>query len=338
MRQIWIPKIGGPEVLELREAPDPVPAAGKVRVRVKAIGVNFADTVARVGFYQDAPPIPFVPGYEVSGVIDAVGPGGSAARIGERVVAMTRFGGYSDVVVVEAGAAVPLPASCSFSGGASLPVNWMTAWHMLVNLGNLKAGQRVLVQAAAGGVGVAVLQICKQLGAEVIGTASKSKHERLLQMGLTHAIDYRHQDFEAEVMRLTGGKGVHLALDAVGGRSFQKSYRCLAPTGRLMMFGASAATPGDQRSLLSGLKTILTMGAFKPMQMLRANTGVFGINLGGLWHEVELLSGYLAEVLRGVDSGIYQPVVDCEIPFEQPARAHARLASRENFGKVVIVV
>ena len=338
MRQIWISRVGGPEVLEIREAQDPVPAAGQVRVRVKAIGVNFADTVARVGFYQDAPPIPFVPGYEVAGVIDAVGEGVPAARAGERVVAMTRFGGYADVVVVDGLAAVPLPAGLSFSGAASLPVNWMTAWHMLVNLGNLKAGQRVLVQAAAGGVGVAALQICKRIGAEVIGTASQGKHQRLLQMGLTHVIDYRNQDFEAEVKRLTGGEGVHIALDAVGGASFGKSYRCLAPTGRLMMFGASAATPGEQRSLLSGLKTILTMGSFKPMQMLRANTGVFGINLGGLWSQTELLRGYLDEVLKGVDQGVYQPVIDSEIPFAEAPKAHARLASRENFGKVLIVV
>jgi synaptic vesicle membrane protein VAT-1 len=338
MRQIWISRVGGPEVLQVREAPDPVPGPGQVRIRVKAIGVNFADTMARVGFYEDAPPIPFVPGYEVAGVIDAVGPDQDGKREGERVLALTRFGGYSDVVVVDRQQAVRLPKSCSFAGGASLPVNWMTAWHMLINLGNLKKGQRVLVQAAAGGVGVAAVQICKRAGAEVIGTASRGKHERLLHLGLDHAIDYRSQDFEAEVMRITGGKGVDIALDAVGGTSFKKSYRCLALTGRLMMFGASAATPGEQRSLLSGLKTLLSMPRFGAIKLLRDNRGVFGINLGGLWGEAELLLGYLREILAGVEQGVYQPVVDLEVPFNQAAKAHERLAARENFGKVVIVV
>ena len=338
MRQIWIARVGGPEVLEIREAQDPTPAAGQVRVRVKAIGVNFADTVARVGFYQDAPPIPFVPGYEVAGVIDAVGAGVAASRVGERVVALTRFGGYADLVVTDAVGAATLPGDLSFPGAVSLPVTWMTAWHMLVHLGNLQKGQRVLVQAAAGGVGVAALQIAKHLGAEVIGCASAGKHERLKAMGLDHAIDYRTLDFESETMRITGGKGVHLALDAIGGVSFKKSYNCLAPTGTLMMFGASAATPGEQRSLLSGIKTLLTMPWFKPVQLLQANKGVLGINLGGLWGETTLLRGYLDQVLAGVAAGHYRPIVDLEVPFEQPAKAHQRLASRENFGKVVITV
>jgi len=338
MRQIWIAKVGGPEVLEIREAQDPVPAAGQVRVRVKAIGVNFADTVARVGFYQDAPPIPFVPGYEVAGVVDAVGEGVSPSRVGERVVALTRFGGYSDVVVTDSVGAATLPAALSFSAAVSLPVQWMTAWHMLVHLGNLQKGQRVLVQAAAGGVGVAAIQIAKRIGAEVIGCASAGKHARLKDLGLDHAIDYRTLDFETETLRLTGGKGVHIALDAIGGASFKKSYNCLAPTGKLMMFGASAATPGEQRSLLSGIKTILTMPWFKPIDMLRANKGVLGINLGGLWHETALLRGYLDEVLAGVAAGHYKAIVDLEVPFEKAGDAHRRLASRENFGKVVITV
>src|SRR5207253_2835792 len=173
-------------------------------IRVRAAGVNFADLMARRGLYPDAPPLPFVPGYEVAGEVDA----GEPALVGRRVLALTRFGGYSEAVVVPAKRAVEIPAKLSFAEAAAIPVNWITAWHMLVELCNVRRGQRVLVHAAAGGVGTAALQICRRVGAEVIGTASASKHARLREMGLSHAIDYRTQDFEVEVKRITGGRGV----------------------------------------------------------------------------------------------------------------------------------
>jgi len=338
MRQIWITRAGGPEVLQIREAADPAPAAGEVRIRVRAIGINFADTMARLGLYPDAPPLPFVPGYEVSGVIDAVGAGVDASRVGERVVALTRFNGYADTVCALSAAALPLAANISFAAGASIPVVWLTAWHMLVNLGNVHKGQRVLVHAAAGGVGTAALQIARHFGAEVLGTASPGKHARLREMGITHAIDYRSQDFEAEVMRLTEGKGVHIALDAVGGKSFKKSYRTLAPAGRLMMFGASAVSTGLGRNLFAAVGTMVGMPIFFPVPMMSDNKGVLGVNMGRLWGEVELLTGYLREILLLVEKGTFQPIVDLEVPFEQAGKAHERLAARENFGKVVLVV
>jgi synaptic vesicle membrane protein VAT-1 len=337
VRQIWISRKGGPEVLELRDAPDPTPQAGQVRIRVRAAGVNFAETLARLGLYPDAPRLPFVPGYEVAGEIDGVGPGVDGARMGQRVLALTRFGGYSDVVCVPQAQAEPLPEAVSFAEGASLPVNWITAWHMIVNLGNLKAGQRVLVHAAAGGVGTAAVQIARRIGAEVFGTASKAKHARLRELGLHHAIDYRTQDFEEEVRRATAGKGVNLVLDAVGGASFRKGYRLLAPTGRLVMFGASALASDGKRSLPQVVATLARMPAFWPLRLLNDNKGVFGVNLGRLWGEAELLQGYLREVLAGVVRGEFRPIVDSEVPFSQARRAHERLRDRENFGKVLLV-
>ena len=202
MRQIWITRKGGPEVLELREAPDPKPKDGEVRIRVRASGVNFADTMARVGLYRDAPPLPCVVGYEVAGTIDQAGAGVPASRIGERVVTFTRFGGYSELVCVPQDWALRIPERTSFSEAAALPVQWVTAWHMIVFLGNLRRGQRMLVQAAAGGVGTAAIQIAKRIGAEVIGTASAGKHARLKELGLDHAVDYRNEDFEeAAILR-----------------------------------------------------------------------------------------------------------------------------------------
>jgi NADPH:quinone reductase-like Zn-dependent oxidoreductase len=337
MRQIWITRKGGPEVLQIREAPDPVLQEGQVRIRVRASGVNFADVMARLGFYRDAPPLPAVVGYEVAGTIDAIGPGVSGRSVGERVVTFTRFGGYSDVVCVPHDQAVPIPERLSFSQAAAIPVQWVTAWHMIVFLGNLQRGQRLLVQAAGGGVGTAAIQIAKRIGAEIIGTASASKHERLKALGLTHAIDYRNQDFEVEVKRLTGGRGVDLALDAVGGASFKKSYRSLKPTGKLVMFGASSVAPDGSGSILPALKTLVQMPRFWSMTMLNANKGVFGVNLGHLWDEKELLGSELRAVLDGAQRGEFQPIVDLEVPFAEAPKAHARLQDRANFGKVVLV-
>ena len=338
MRQIWITRVGGPEVLEVREAPDPAPGPGEVRIRVRAAGINFADTLARIGLYPDAPKLPFVPGYEVAGVVDAVGQGVDASRVSEKVVALTKFKGYADTVCALSAATARMPENLSFAEAASIPVVWLTAWHMLVSLGNLRKGQRVLVHGVAGGVGTAALQICKYVGAEVMGTASPAKHARLREMGIDHTIDYRTQDVEAEAMRLTGGRGVDIALDAVGGKSFKKSYRALAPAGKLMMYGASSMSTGLGRNLFAAIGTLIGMPIFLPVPLMNQNRGVFGVNLGRLWGEVDLLEGYLGEILRLVEQGTFKPLVDLEVPFTEAGKGHARLAARENFGKVVIVV
>ncbi|HET6583452.1 MAG TPA: alcohol dehydrogenase catalytic domain-containing protein, partial [Nannocystaceae bacterium] len=179
MREIVIPRVGGPDVLELRESADPEPKAGEVRIRVRASGVNFADVLARMGLYPDAPPIPVVVGYEIAGVVDAVGAGVERIAIGQHVIGLCRFGGYADVVVLPQAQVFAMPQRLSFEQAAAIPVNYLTAWLMLVELGNLKARHTVLVHSAAGGVGQAALQICRLVGATMLGTASASKHERL---------------------------------------------------------------------------------------------------------------------------------------------------------------
>jgi NADPH:quinone reductase-like Zn-dependent oxidoreductase len=334
MRQVFIARKGPPaRALEVRETPDPRPRAGEVRIRVRAAGVNFADLMACHGLYPDAPPRPFVPGYEVAGEIDEVGEGVPQSRRGERVVALTRFGGYSELIAARPDLILPVPAGLSFAEAASIPVNWLTAWHMLVELSNLRPGQRVLVHAAAGGVGLAALQICKRIGAEVIGTASAGKHARLREFGLSHAIDYRTQDFETEIRRITAGKGVHVALDAVGGASIQKSFRSLAPTGKLMIFGASSVLGGFRKMIGSALR----MAPFWPLSLMKTNKAIFGVNIGRLWTEADMLVREMRDILRGFEEGAFKAVVDAEVPFAQAPRALERLEHRQNFGKVVLV-
>ncbi len=350
MRQVWIPRSGPPEVLELREAPDPEPGPGQVRVRVAAAGVNFADILARIGLYPDAPPLPAVVGYEVAGDVDAVGaPAGteggvasSAAHatplpIGSRVLALTRFGGYADTVVVPAAQVAPLPDALSFEQGAALPVNYLTAWLMLVHLGSVRAGERVLVHAAAGGVGQAALQICRWRGAEVIGTASAAKHERLLAAGAAHVIDYRREDVVAAVQRITAGRGVDIVLDGIGGGSFRQSYRCLAPLGRLFLYGVQSFAPGKRRNLLAAARGFLALPAFRPIPLMNANRGVFGVNVGHLWSEATLLRRILGELVDLAAAGTLAPVVDRTFPLADAAGAHAYIQDRKNFGKVLLV-
>jgi NADPH:quinone reductase-like Zn-dependent oxidoreductase len=337
MRQIEIPVYGLPDVLRVVERPDPVPGEGQVRIAVRAAGVNFADVLARMGLYQDAPKPPMVVGYEVAGTIDAAGPGVDAARVGQRVGALTRFGGYSSSVVVPASQAFPLPARMSFEEGAALPVAYLTAHHMLVHLGNLHAGERVLVHSAGGAVGIAALQIGLARGATVLGTASGAKHDRLKQMGFAHLIDYRTADFEAEVVRLTDGRGVHVVLDAVGGTSFRKSYRCLARNGRLFCFGISALAPDQKRRWLAAIKGFASMPWFHPGRLMLDNKGVFGVNLGQLWDEPAVMTDQLLELLRLYEAGAVSPLVDGAYPFERAADAHRRLQERGNLGKVVLL-
>ena len=242
MKQMFIVGHGGPEKLQLRESPDPSPAGGEIRIRVKASGINFADILARQGLYPDSPKIPCVVGYEVSGTVDTVGPGVDQSWIGRDVFALTRFGGYSDVVVVPEKQVFAKPASLSHEQAAAIPVNYLTAWQLLVVMGSLKREETVLVHNVGGGVGLAAIDIARHIGATIYGTASSAKHAFLMQRGLHEAIDYRTKDWTVELDRLTNGKGVALITDPLGGNHWKKSYKALRSTGRLGMFGVSVAT------------------------------------------------------------------------------------------------
>jgi NADPH:quinone reductase-like Zn-dependent oxidoreductase len=333
MRSVWIPKAGPPEILEVRDGPDPAPRPGDALVRVRAAGVNFADVSARLGVYPDAPPFPCVVGYEVAGVVEQA-PAGDGLRPGQRVVALTRFGGYAEAVAVPAAQVFPLPDALSFEQGAAIPVNYLTAVLMLRRFGNVQAGERVLVHAAAGGVGMAAIQLCRIAGAEVIGTASASKHAVLEQAGVKHAIDYRTRDFEAEVKRITGGRGVDIVLDATG--AFRKSYRCLAPLGRLVCFGFSAAASGMTPNRLAAFAKLLATPWFHPVQLMNANKAVIGVNLGHLWDRIDLLRREMLALLADADAGRIAPVVGKTFPLLDAAAAHRYIQERRNIGKVVL--
>ena len=323
-------------MLTLREATDPVPGDGEIRIAVSASGVNFADILARLGLYPDAPKPPVVVGYEVSGVVDAIGSGVERLRPGDRVVALTRFGGYADRVVVPAWMAFPIPSAMDAIVAAAVPVNYTTALVALYLMSNLAAGETVLVHGAGGGVGIAATQLARLRGATVIGTASGAKHDAIKQQGVQHAIDYRKSDIVADVRRLTNGRGVDVILDPIGGRSFSDSYSLLAPLGRLVMYGVSSIAAGERRSMWRALITILRMPSFKPLSLMNHNRGVFGLNLGHLWDERQRLVDAMTFLVGEVAAGRLRPLVAKTFRLEQAADAHRFMQSRSNIGKVIL--
>jgi NADPH:quinone reductase-like Zn-dependent oxidoreductase len=340
MRALVITEHGPPEVMKVLDRPDPQPGPGEVRIAVKAAGINFADLLARLGFYPDAPKPPCVVGYEVAGEIDSLGDGVEGVSVGDWVLAPTKFGGYAELAIAPASDLLPLPDGWSFEEGAALPVVYATAYAGLVRYGSLRQGERLLVQAAAGGVGIAATQIGKKLGAEIFGTASASKHDAIRGFGVQHAIDYRTKDFAKEVRRITGEKApLDLVLDGIGGPSFRKGLKLLRPGGRLVMLGASAVMEGERRNLPRALRTVVTTPRFNPLRLMSDSRAAIGLNMLRIWESKgSMMSDYAEPLTAMVEDGSIRPVVAEAFPLERGGDAHRFVAERKNVGKVVLTV
>jgi NADPH:quinone reductase-like Zn-dependent oxidoreductase len=339
VKALVITKHGPPEVLRIQERPDPEPGPGEVRIAVRAAGINFADLMARVGLYPDAPKPPCVVGYEVAGEVESLGDGVDGVSVGDRVIGGCRFGGYAEKVVTGASELVPLPDDWSFEEGAAMPVNYSTAYAGLIRYGSLQQGERVLLHAAAGGVGIAATQIAKIVGAEIYGTASGSKHEAIRGFGVDHPIDYRTQDFVEEARRISGEKEpLDLVMDAVGGKSFKKSYSLLRPGGRLVCFGASAVAKGERRNIANALRTVAQMPRFNPMKMMSQSKAVIGLNMLTIWDSKQSLEDYIEPLSGWIGDGSIKPVVAESFPLESGPDAHRFLGEAKNIGKVVLTL
>jgi NADPH:quinone reductase-like Zn-dependent oxidoreductase len=334
MRAVVITKHGGPEVLQVQQRPDPPLGDGEVRIEVAAAGINFADVMARMGLYPDAPKTPCVVGYEVAGTVLEVGDGEStpthSLTPGERVLAGTQFGGYASEVVVRADDVVPLPEELSFEQGAAIPVNYATAWAGLIGYGNLQPGERVLVHSAGGGVGIAATQIAKRAGAEVWGTASPSKHARCAELGVDHTLDYTTPGWER------GLPPFDVILDAVAAESFRRSYRQLRAGGRLVAFGASSLVSGERRNLLTAARTVIRMPRFNLIKQMSESKAVIGLNMLTLWKDRGTLAPWITPLREMLADGTINPVVAGAFPFEQAGEAQTMLVERRNLGKVVL--
>jgi NADPH:quinone reductase-like Zn-dependent oxidoreductase len=336
MRQAVISRYGSPDVFQIREVPDPTPGEGEVRIRVGAAGINFADVLSRLGLYPDAPKPPFVVGYEVAGQIDAIGASVPRFAPGDRVVSLTRFGGYSDVVVVPAAQAFHRPVHLSEAEAAAIPVNYLTAALALYRMAALTPGETVLIHNAGGGVGIAATQLARLRRASVIGTASARKHDALRSFGVEHLIDYTTANVSDEVLKITRGRGVDVILDPIGGPSFGASYRMLAPLGRMVIFGLSAAATGERRNWWTAFRAWRSSARFDPLSLINRNRGVFGLNVGHLWEERAQLAPLMEMLLGELRAGRLRPVVAKTFPLERVADAHRYIQSRQNIGKVVL--
>lgn len=336
MRAVVVTTYGPPDVLQVQELPDPPLGRGEVMVDVHAAGVNFADLMARSGMLKrgklPSPTPPFVAGGEVSGIVAALGDGvDGPLEIGHRVIARVRFGGYAERAAVPADDLIPLPDGIGFEQGAAVPTSYTVAWEALIRAGNLRSGERVLIHAAAGGVGVAATQIAKRSGAEVWGTASPGKHEVIRAIGVDHPLDYTRSGWEL------GLPGLDLVIDGIGGRSFRRSFRLLRPGGRLVCFGVSGSVTGDRRKdTIAFPRAMAQMPWFHPAVLMSQSKGVVGLNVMNLWDEFgtqERYAGPLGEMLA---DGTIRPVIAQTFPFERAPDAHRFVAERRNVGKVVL--
>jgi synaptic vesicle membrane protein VAT-1 len=335
MRRYIVHRYGGPEALRLEQADEPQPAAGQVRVAARAIGVNFADLIQRVGHYPRQPPMPFTPGMEAAGVIDAVGDGVAADLIGRRVMAVPIYGSHAEKFCLGSEYAMELPDWADFAEGAAFPVMYLTAWYALHELGRARAGERVLVSAAAGGVGTAILQLARHArlrSMAVVG--SPDKEDLVRSLGAEVVTSYERC---AEDVRRHWGK-VDLVVDAVGGTLFRPLWRLLDLSGRYVLYGfAEAGTPRGI-SYLRGARGLIAMGLLRPYSLVTANLTMAGFNLSVVPNQVPLLrdnAGRLIELWR---EGIIRPILGERFPFERLPDAHRLMASRRSTGRVVVDV
>lgn len=336
-QQLAITRHGGPEVFQQIEIAIPDLSQGAIMIRTHFAGINFADIMARVGLYPDAPKPPVVVGYEVSGVVEGVGPGVTGFKPGDKVLALTRFGGYSSRVVVPQEQVRLVPEGVSLEAAAALPVVYITAYLMLYKLGNLVMGDTVLIHGAGGGVGTAAMQLARLKGARVFATASRGKHERVRSMGAELVVDPAQDDFVAMVLDATEGRGVDLVLDSQGPANFTRSFKALAPLGKLVMFGIQSTVA--RRRKISDLFKLLwsNLGInFSPIELMNTNRGVHGFNLGHLWNHPEPVQVAFNELVTWLGEGKISPEVDRVLAYRRVPEAHAYIQARQNFGKVLL--
>lgn len=311
MKAIVATRTGGPEVLQLQEIPDPQPREGEVVVRVEAAGVNFADTMQTRGLYPGGPPPPFVPGLEFAGTVEGTG---------ERVMGFAAGGTYAERIAIPQSAVMPYPAAWSPAEAAAFLVNYLTAYFAYW-MANVTPGERVLIQAAAGGVGTAAVQLADAFGVETYGTASSDeKLAKLKELGLDHPINYKSVDYEQKVMELTNGEGVDAVFEMLGGEHTVKAVRLLRPLGRVIIYGsATGAAP-----------------QFDFLQMFQRNASVHTLWITPLARDRDKMQQAMDDLISWAEAGRYRPIVGHTLPLAQAADAHRMLLERRNYGKIVL--
>lgn len=322
MKIIKFEEYGGPEVLQFVEAEKPDFSDREVIVEVKAIGINYADTARREGKYVVPTELPYVPGSEVAGVIVEVGRDVTKFQKGDRIVALIGSSGYAEYAAVNENVLTKIPEGVDFDQAVALPLQGLSAYHILKTMGRIEKGETVLIHAAAGGVGAIAVQLARIFGAEKI-IATASTEEKLFhaqKMGATHLVNYTEEGWVEKIKTLTDGKGVDLALEMVGGEVFNQTLKCLAPFGRLVVFGAAS---GKQSS-------------FNPGQLMRKNQSIIGFFLPQIMRYPELFQKSFGELLAYMKSGELVLTIGGIYPLSEAAKAHESLQGRKTIGKLVL--
>lgn len=341
-RKIVVHSAGGYDRLKLETGAVPTPPPGHVRIDVRAIGVNFADTIVRMGLYASAKEYvgwPITPGFEVAGVVGAVGAGVTDLAIGDEVFAVTRFGGYSTHVVADRALVFRRPAKLSFEQAAALPAVYMTAWYALFELAHPRRGQHVLVHSAAGGVGGALVQMAKLAGCKVTGVVgTSSKVATVKQHGADHVIDKSTQDLWREAERISPD-GYDIVLDANGVATLGASYKHLRRAGKLVVYGfhsmmpKSGGRPNWPKLALDYVRT----PRFNPLDMTNQSASVLAFNLSYLFDRADLLQEAMTQIIGWLDAGTLAPPPTKTYPLAEVARAHADIESGRTVGKLVLI-
>lgn len=323
MKAVQFTEYGGPGVLQVIEKETPTPKGHEVLIEIKAIGVNYADTARREGQYVVPTPLPFIPGAEIAGVVTAVGEKVTRMVPGTRVVTLIESGGYAEFALADERSVIPIGESLSFELAAALPLQGLSAYHILKTMGQLETGETVLVHAAAGGVGTLAVQLAKIFGAgKVIATASTDEKLALAkEMGADVLVNYKKEGWEEEVLKATDGKGVDVALEMAGGDIFNKTLSCLATNGRLVIYGVA-----------SGVQS-----RFYPSSLMARNQSVIGFFLPQIMRKKELLQGSLEELFTYLADGRLRLTIGEVTPLEDAAKVHELLQSRQTKGKLILV-
>lgn len=338
MKAIYIVKHGDvDEAFEVRETPKPVPKAGEALIKVEAFGLNFADIMARKGMYKDAPPIPSLMGYDVVGTVERVGSNVINLLEGDRVTALTRFGGYAEYAITDARAAAKISDKISVTEATALTTQYCTAYYCAAEVVNLFAGDKVLIHSAAGGVGTGLMQYALYKGCEVFATTgSSSKVELLKQMGAHHVINTSKVDFDEYIDETTKGDGVDVIFDAVGADFIKRGIKILNAGGRIVCYGAAQMT--DASNVFSQLIKGIQFGIYHPAEFMMTSKSLIGVNMLKIAdHKPEVLKRCLENVVRLVDQGVFKPQGGKTFKAQDIGAAHTYLESRQSTGKVACV-
>lgn len=337
MKAVYLKKYGAADLaFEISETTQPRPQAGQVLIKVEAFGLNFADVMARLGLYKGAPPIPCVLGYDVVGEVVELGTAVTDIAIGDRVTALTKFGGYAEYAIAEQEVTVKIPDTMLPGVAVALATQYCTAFWLSQRMANLQENDHVLIHAASGGVGTALVQMALHRKCKVFGTcSSSSKTEYLKGIGVHHPINYKEKDFEKEVRSINGTKGLDVVFDPVGGKSVKKGFRLLASGGRILSFGVSSMN--NAKTIFGKLKILFQFGIYHPVKFLSQSKGMIGVNMLKIAEEQpEKIGEVMRKVVEWEHQGIIQPFVGAEYPIDLLAEAHSFLESRKSMGKIVV--